>query len=281
MATVKELQLSRKTTHGDSTERLYSVQNTADVAAAITAVLAVAPATLTINDVTYYRGAPEVSPIFVNEGANFGQWEVRFTYKTIIWSPKQPQEYDSNFAFDTTGGTQHITQSLQTINSYGSNGNYATDHKGAIGFDGDTVQGVDITVPVFKFSETHYLPASKVTDNWKASIMELTGKVSDSSFRGFAAGEVLFLGASGTRRGRNSDDMWEITFNFAVSKNKTGITIGTITGIEKQGWEYVWVEYETAVDTNSKGKCKTPKSVYVECVYDKATFSSLIPTRSV
>ncbi|NJL31873.1 MAG: hypothetical protein HC898_09710 [Phycisphaerales bacterium] len=137
------------------------------------------------------------------------------------------------------------------------------------------VEGVDITVPVYQFSETHYLPASQVTQSYKAALFQLTGKVNSDSFRGLAAGECLFLGASGSRRGTGPDDDWEITFRFAGSPNRTNLTLGSITGIDKKGWEYLWVRYADAEDTASKTLVKQPVAVYIEKVYQEASFSGL------
>ena len=40
-----------------------------------------------------------------------------------------------------------------------------------------------------------------VTGGYKATLFYLTGKVNGGPFKGFAPGEVLFLGASGSQRG--------------------------------------------------------------------------------
>ncbi len=85
-------------------------------------------------------------------------------------------------------------------------------------------------------------------------------------------GEVLFLGASGSKRG--SDD-WEITFRFAASPNKTGLTVGDIVNINKKGWEYMWVRYADAEDAVAKAIVKKPVAVYVEKVYEDGDFSGL------
>ena len=101
---------------------------------------------------------------------------------------------------------------------------------------------------VYAFTETHYLSNTTVDDDYKTAMFQLTGKVNILAFRGFEVGEVLFLGATGAKRG--SED-WEITFRFAASRNRTGITSGTITGIAKKGWEYLWVRYADEEDTLS------------------------------
>ncbi len=65
-------------------------------------------------------------------------WEGIVRYGTI------PPTNESVFSFDTGGGTQHITQSLQTVESYAPSGQTAPDFKGAIGVTADSVEGVDI-----------------------------------------------------------------------------------------------------------------------------------------
>jgi len=78
------------------------------------------------------------------------------------------------------------------------------------------------------------------------------------------------LGASGSKRG---DDEWEITFRFAASPNVTGLTVGDITGVDKKGWEYLWVRYSDAED--QKVLVKQPTAVYVEKVYESGSFAGL------
>ena len=190
-----------------------------------------------------------------------------------------PQTGESSFSFDTGGGTQHITQSLSTPGKYGLPGETAPDFKGAIGVTHDNVEGVDTAVPVYNFSETHYLPNSQVTTAYKGTLFALTGKVNNASFRGLASGECLFLGASGSKRsgdsGGTSGGDWEVTFRFAGSPNKTNLTIGGISGINKKGWEYLWVRYADAEDTAAKVLIKKPIAVYVERVYEDGSFGSL------
>lgn len=175
-----------------------------------------------------------------------------------------------SYSFETSGGTQHITQSLQTIARHGKPGKNAPDLKGAIGFNNDSVEGTDITVPVFRFSETYSIPAPLVTHAYKLTLFQLTGRTNAAAFKGFAAGEVLFLGASGSRR---SLEKWEITYQFAASSNALNLQVGDIAGIDKKGWEYLWVRYGDVED--QKVLVKQPESVYVERVYEPGNFALL------
>ena len=131
---------------------------------------------------------------------------------------------------------------------------------------------VDITVPVYSFSETHYLDAAVVTPAYKGTLFSLTGKVNSASFKGLAAGECLFLGASGSMRGAED---WEITYRFAGSPNRTGLVVGPISGISKKGWEYMWVRYADSEDAAAKAIVKKPVAVYIERVYEEGNFAAL------
>jgi hypothetical protein len=193
-----------------------------------------------------------------------GIWDVTVPYET---------RKESQYAFETGGATAHITQSLQTVARYAASGATAPDFQGAIGVNGDTVDGVDVTVPVFNFTETVRVPGANVTGSYKLALFACTGKTNNATFRGFAAGEVLFLGASGTKTGV---DDWEIAFRFAASPNVTNLAIGGgITVASKKGWEYLWVRFADADDTAAKTLVKRPAAAYVERVYESANFSTL------
>jgi hypothetical protein len=219
----------------------------------------------TVGTPTVYAGLPRKS-IEIAERINEHTWKVTVRYE----SPESGSPGDEPvFSFDTGGGTQHITQSLGTVARYGAN---APDFKGAIGVTADAVEGVDITLPVYAFSETHFLADSVVTNPYKGILFMLTGRVNQAGFRGFFPGECLFLGASGSRRGTYR---WEINFKFASSPNRAGLTVGGIAGISKKGWEYMWVRYADSDDAASKSLIKKAVAVYVEKVYEDGDFSLL------
>ena len=48
-----------------------------------------------------------------------------------------------------------------------------------------------------------------------------------------------------------------------------------ITGIDKKGWEYLWVRYADVEDDAAKVLVKRPIGAYVEQVYDYASFLAL------
>jgi len=264
---VEEKVDSREVTTGDNASAVlrYVIRGTADDGEAKSALADAAPESY--DDLV--RKGREVSPVFVDIGNPEGSvWEGVARYGRT----PRPETGESEFSFDTGGGTQHITQSLATVGKHAAPGQTAPDFRGAIGVTGQSIEGVDIHVPVYNFVETHYLPAAYVTGSYKVTLFHLTGKVNDASFRGLSSGEVLFLGASGSAR---SGEDWEITFRFAASPNRRDIAVGSITGIDKNGWEYMWVTYEDAEDEDSGRLVKRPVAVYVEQVYEYGDFSRL------
>ena len=202
-------------------------------------------------------------------------WEVHVSYgpPDDVSQPDEPQ-----ISFDTTGGTQHITQSkLTRIKQAGSNPDDPgiIDNEGAIGVSDSggtlTVEGVDITVPVYSWTETRVMPNDKVN---QSAIYSLTGTTNNAPWRTYARGEVLFLGATGQRKDKGR---WEVTYKFAASPNKTNILIpGTsITVSDKRGWEYLWVRYVDSPSKDKKALSKKAICAYVEQVYEEGAFGTL------
>lgn len=233
---------------------IFSVHGTDDDAAVRTLVEATVPTT--------YLGLTLADYDFRPLGNQL--WEVSVHYGL------QKRTNESSTSFDTTGGTAHRTQSLQTMGSYAVPGVTPPDFQGAIGVSGDQVEGIDVTVPAFKWQRTKFWPAAAITPAYVLTVADLTGKVNQALFDGFAADTVLFLGATGSQRGK---DDWEITYQFAYSPNVTGLAAGGITGIAKKGWEYLWFLYRDDVDQHSL--VKRPYAAYVERIYERGDFSLL------
>src|SRR5690606_41315140 len=91
-------------------------------------------------------------------------------------------------------------------------------------------------------------------------------------YRGFAQGEVLFMGAAARQQG---DGKWEVKYDFAAALNREDVTIGDITGISKKGWQYLWVEFQEQEDDGASRVLPVPSVVNVEEVYREANFGLL------
>lgn len=252
---ISENYLSRKFTLGDQAGRelVFDITGTNDEGDVKTILLATAPAAYQGLAIETIEAEP-VGPLL---------WKGYARYFRLT--------NDDEYTFDTSGGTQKITQSLETVSSYAPTGLTPPDFQGAIGVSEDRVEGVDVTVPAYQFSETHRFANAFVDQAYKLALFNLTGRYNNATFRGFAAGECMFLGAAGSRRG---DDLWSITFRFACSPNVSGLVIGGMT-INKLGWDYLWVRYADYADTAASALVKRPVAAYVERVYHPGDFSVL------
>lgn len=254
-------------------DRYYTVRGTSDEVEARTALALYAPAAID----PYGAGLVLIPRETVTvEAISDVIWRGVVRYGFTAPDTDEPSE-----TFDTAGGQQHITQSLQTVGAYKLDGdpNDPPAYGGAIGVNANgDVEGVDKIVPVYQFEHTLYRNDNEVTQAYKGALFRLTGRVNDAPFLGFAAGECLFLGASGHRRGVGK---WEITFRFAASPNidgtpeAPGIIIEGIKVTSKKGWEYLWIQYIDVEDANAKKLGKKAIGVYVEKIYDDGDFAGL------
>lgn len=264
MAAITERATSRSGTIGpDGTlELLYTVSGTEDDAAVRALVEATIPMT--------YAGLVFQNYHYKTEGG--GLWEITANYgKRAPLTPQKTDDHDSySFSCDTTGGTQKITQSLETVGSYGIGAAEVPDFQGAIGVNGDAVEGCEITVPSCQFSITVRLSADSVNLAYIATLYQLTGSINGTTWKGFPAGELLFLGASLSQRGQEDP---EGTFKFAGQANRTDFPVGEINIDSKWGWDYLWVRYGDDVDGHTL--IKKPTFAYVERVYPVGDFSLL------
>lgn len=192
---------------------------------------------------------------------------------TVTYAASEPDQNEAVVNFDVASETQHISQSLATVGQFVADGGTAANYKGAIGVEGDEVKGCDIVAPRLSFGWTVYKPKEVVTVAYVKSLASMVGRTNANAFLSFAAGELLFVGASGSRRAKQDD--WELTFKFDASPNISDITIGDITGISKLGFDYLWVAYEADEDDDAKIVKPQPRQVNVERVYRSADFSPL------
>jgi hypothetical protein len=258
--TVEERFESRDIERGNSPRAIlrYVIKDTDDHAEALSNLAATAP--------TLFDGLPRLKYKVIPVGPKLWYGEAQYNY------PTKQETGIKLYQFDTGGGTQHITQSLGTVQRYARTGYVPPNFLGAVGVSQNNVDGVDIVVPVYHFSEVNYESNSQVDVAYKQTLFTLTGRVNNDIWNGYAAGEVLFLGAAGSMRAGGD---WEITYRFAASPNLTSITIGDITGIAKKGWEYLWVQYLDGVDNDAYSLIKRPHSVHIEQVYPVGDFSDL------
>lgn len=269
---------SRRGTAGQSNVRelLYWVKGTSDEAEALECIELISPKTfrgLVRQDIDYEVVYADATNRNDGDPENYpGKGLYNFTVRYGL--------IDAQYTFGTAGGTQHITQSLETVASYPRPGETAPDFKGAIGVTKDNIEGVDVPVPSRQWTETYALEDEYVTDEFKDLLEAYTGCVNSAAFQGFLAGEVRFEGATLRTQGRMAVDdvataFWELVLSYQSQPNQTYITIGDIEGIEKDGWDYLWVRYMEEHDEDAAEIVKVPKAAYVERVLPRVDLNDL------
>ena len=198
-----------------------------------------------------------------------GDWEC-----TAIYSRRQLQQYPTgtlSYEFDFGLSSQQIYRSISTADSQVPSGKDVIEFNGSIGVDSDNaVSGVSKRVPTSSFAYTWTAPTGTITDSYQRGVQQIVGHVNSLTFKGYAAGSVLFTGASGSAR---SEADWSITYRFEYSPNTTNITIGGITVPSVLGWQALWVYYERG---KIAGKfVPVPRQAQVENIYETSDFSVL------
>lgn len=188
---------------------------------------------------------------------------------TVTYNFKIPESV-LTWGFDTQAGTVNIQYGY--TRRWGASGeNSAPNYNGGIGYSNGEFSGVEKIVPALKLNARYRWPAGSVTTTYVNTIAALTGTVNNAVWYGYNAGELLFMGASGEIiPGKPT----EINYHFAASANAT-LNFGAITGVVKNGHEYLWFAWEDDEDTAEKRLVKNMRGAYVSRVYDLAAFTSL------
>lgn len=285
MATVSEAYRAETGSDGTSptVDVSYFIFDATTLAAAMNALYAASPATFDV-----YGDASLVLPkagISVERAEN-DLWNGVVNYAIQATPPIAPPEGSPEYGGDANGGTHRVLRGIATVNRYPNAVTQpalveAPDQHGFIGVTKDGIEGVDLIIPGFNWTETHYLSKAVATWTYLRTVSEMRGTVNNAAFRGFAAGEVLLADFSWAIRG--SGDV-QVSFAFVRIPNKTGVTLDYITGIDKKGHEYLWTFWQDKVETGTVqgepnpveiGVVREPRGVYVEKVYEEADFSQL------
>jgi hypothetical protein len=195
-----------------------------------------------------------------DEPADLWTWKADYNYK--------PPEATLRWGFDTAGGTIRLTHSKGTTR-YPTGG---PDFNGAIQVQNGEAQGTDVVIPALKLTATYRWPKNTVDTTYVNSLASLSGTINSGTFHGYAAGELLFLGASGEIV---PNVPTSISYQYAASANATGLTIGAISGIAKRGHDLLWVLFEDDEDATAKRLTKKPLCAYVEKVYTEASWGAM------
>lgn len=218
-----------------------------------------------------------------------------------IWRVEVPYSYRPSrqavdtqiIRVDTTGGTDHIYQSIKTRAAQAIPANYSgtvQDYGGAINVSKKGVEGCDIVVPIFNFTVECCYNLIGRTFNfngvgvlpWLNDIYSLTGQKNSAKFSAtdsftgmnitLMAGQCLYRGA--TMGASRSDGALEIVHNFGASPDKV-LYGGANPATAGSGWDYLWRLYRDVASATPPVVVKKPIAEYLEQVYQEGDFGVL------
>lgn len=277
----------RNTQQGDRQEEPYIVTDASSVTDAIAAALAAATAagedSIIADGVELFQTG--VAWEFVAEAADGSAQAYEITIRYGLSSSTKRDVGSVRISYDTVGGTIH-TEFARSEVVYPS-GADAPSFDNLIGNNSTgaqlSIDGVDVPVPTFNLTITKVFSRADLPD--PANIFWLTGKTNDAeltftdSVTGeifeFQEGELTFLG--GRHPDPRADGAIEMTYSITASPNVTNKTVGGITGIDKQGSQYLWVRKEPTAtgDNSSKLMALQVKAVVVNDVLESGNFALL------
>jgi hypothetical protein len=187
------------------------------------------------------------------------------------------EDDERDFEIDTTGGMRHVTQALETVNTYkdSSYSGSTPDFKNGIGLTKDGLQGIEIYKPDFKFGNTIYIKPDELPANYFRTIYQATGAVNSADIEveflpgqavTFAAGELLFLGSRISYRSK--ENVVVVSSQFKGEQNQTSIAVTSgLTISTKKGHHLIDFWYEEKDDSTNGFTVKIPMIARVLKVY--------------
>ena len=249
----------------------------------------------TEDDITACTSAYEFAPdefseipkksASVAERLTENAWKIEVNYGSESKSSSGDsgsEDDEATMNFDCSAGTKHMTQAIEQTCVYAGSGESkdSSDEASAVpigwnGKDGSESEaaGVDVSNGELRETYTKIMSKSKVTGtSWKRKVAELVGKVNSGSFKGWSAGEVMFLGCSYTAPTKGSKKV-AVSFHFAIRLNENRATIAGQSVGSVKGFEYLWALTDDEVkDGERKRKIR---KIYKAVVCETDGFGSL------
>ena len=202
----------------------------------------------------------------------FEGW-AEFEYQNIF---EEEGEDAFTFSFDTTGGTQKLSQSYETLGRYAPPGMIPPNYFGAIGISDRNIEGCEVITPTLSFTmnrtKTGVLGISLIKE-----LATFTGRINSQPFLHWNPGDILFEGASGSQKfARSEKPEFDVSLRFRVSPTIRDLSVGDIDVGYKRGWDYFWVHYLEMADEESNAMVQRPAAAYIERVYLEADLNFLI-----
>lgn len=197
---------------------------------------------------------------------------------------EEEEDEEATMSFECGSGTKHITTAITQKQVY-RDGSTVSITPGDAGYgigwngkSGDDAEFAGVDVPTADMKETYVkrMRLSRITTDYKMMLHDFVGKVNSNAFKGYAKGQVMFLGASYQSKIKGQKVV-SVTFNFRISPNESGATVSGVNIGNKEGWQYVWSRSKVKSDTSTTPP--TPKvnteAIYLAQVAEYADFNRL------
>lgn len=190
--------------------------------------------------------------------------------------PTSTPAYRVRVGFSTSGGTEHITHSLETLNRYPATGFSAPDQHLAMNIVKGVPQGTSKNVGQLSFRVTGYFDPSVWTPTEWLNLNELTNTWNLSAWKGWPEETLLFQHAECADYEQGKGDLVPVTYHFLVRRDESvdkGNGIGPFT---KHPWSYLWDLVVEQKDASTPPQLvKRIAGTYEEQIYSGSDFSLL------
>jgi len=207
-----------------------------------------------------------------------GVYEVEVEYRHIASDSSGRKIGEMRWSFEACGSRERVLKGALLRSCSGNAGIPVPDPGERINWNGrsgdaEQVDGAVKLVPYLREKCVATFRESSITNTFKRTLYSLTGTVNSDPFHGWNSGEVLFCGVTSGLPFWNDSHirLIDLTFSFAIRRNRTNFYFGGVNLGNVKGWEIPWSIDRAAPE----GGLPRVLGVYLSRVYSSGDFSEL------
>jgi hypothetical protein len=236
--------------HGQSNDA-YNKETNVEIPYLVTGVESVQDA---IDALAASEDVPKFHGRLVVTGYDFDELSAEGAYQIVVkygfsatssesWSSSDDADSNPEVTIDIGANSDTRMHSLRRV-ATSSGAPDSIESKTAIGVDADgNINGCKVLTGYRTRTEIFYMPLRRLSTKYEKALDQLVGAINNKAFRGYAAGEVRFDGATYTYR-EGQEEPVRVTFKYSISANMEKVKFGKWK-MTKRGWDYAWIKYTT------------------------------------
>ena len=182
---------------------------------------------------------------------------------------------DREWRVDVHARQKQTRNARALVGAFAVNGTTIPDPRTLVNWNGRSGIG-SASVPVAVYEPEMILScvatfrkSKSESNSYLRQIAGVIGKVNSERFQQWSAGELLFLGlsCSAAFKGKNGQELCDLTFRFSVRCNQVRELDGFSTEVD--GWDHLWGIYSV------RNGVSVLENAYISRLYDRAPFSVL------